>query len=101
MTKIVASGNVKIKVVRKPKKEKDILNEVENENWSPIHLCGCSGNSPIIHLCGCSGNSPIVHLCGCSGNDKEPEPPLHLCGCTAGQTDGSDDYYVNKQKRKK
>lgn len=89
MTKIVASGNVKIKVVRKPKKEKDILNEVENENWSPIHLCECSGNSP------------IIHLCGCSGNDKEPEPPLHLCGCTAGQTDGSDDYYVNKQKRKK
>lgn len=89
MTKIVASGDVKIKVVKKPKKEKDILNEVENENWSPIHLCGCSGNSP------------IIHLCGCSSNDKEPEPPLHLCGCTAGQTDGSDDYYVNKQKRKK
>lgn len=89
MTKIVASGDVKIKVIKKPKKEKDILNEVENENWSPIHLCGCSGNSP------------IIHLCGCSGNDKEPEPPLHLCGCTAGQTDGSDDYYVNKQKRKK
>jgi len=89
MTKIVASGDVKIKVVKKPKKEKDILNEVENENWSPIHLCGCSGNSP------------IVHLCGCSGNDKEPEPPLHLCGCTGGQTDGSDDYYVNKNKRKK
>jgi hypothetical protein len=77
MTKIVASGDVKIKVVKKPKKETDILNEVENENWSPIHLCGCSGN------------------------DKEPEPPLHLCGCTGGQTDGSDDYYINKQKRKK
>jgi len=89
MTKIVSSGDVKIKIVKKPKKEKDILNEVENENWSPIHLCGCSGNSP------------IIHLCGCSGNDKESEPPLHLCGCTGGQTDGSDDYYVNKQKRKK